>query len=62
MFTFLTKVPEQFDIFLGTLKYGAIVGTLFSNFGQEALLDRLADSGAKVLFTRKRLYKKNKKN
>lgn len=61
VFTFLNKIPEQFFIFLGTLKYQSIAGTLFSNFGQEALLDRLGDSKAKVLFTKKNLYKKIKK-
>jgi len=54
----LPKVPEQFFIFAGVLKYCAVIGTLFSNFGEEALLDRLQDSRAKVLFTRKKMYKK----
>lgn len=57
-FTFLPKMPEQFFAFLGTLKIQAICGTLFSNFGEEALLDRLGDSGAVVIITRKSLYKK----
>lgn len=57
-FTFLPKMPEQFFAFLGTLKIQAICGTLFSNFGEDALLDRLGDSGAKGIITRKSLYKK----
>jgi len=57
-FTFLPKMPEQFFAFLGTLKIQAICGTLFSNFGEDALLDRLGDSGAVVIITRKSLYKK----
>jgi acetyl-CoA synthetase len=58
VFTFLPKMPEQFFAFLGTLKAQAICGTLFSNFGEDALLDRLGDSGAVGIVTRKSLYKK----
>ncbi|NTW34503.1 MAG: AMP-binding protein, partial [Bacteroidetes bacterium] len=57
-FTFLPKAPEQFFAFLGTLKIQAIAGTLFSNFGEESLLDRLGDSKAKGIITKKSLYKK----
>lgn len=57
-FTFLPKMPEQFFAFLGTLKAQAVCGTLFSNFGEDALLDRLGDSGAIGIITRKSLYKK----
>lgn len=58
VFTFLPKMPEQFITFLGTLKVQSICGTLFSNFGEDALLDRLGDSGAVGLITKKSLYKK----
>lgn len=58
VFTFLNKIPEQFFVFLGALKYQAVIGTLFSNFGEEALYDRLSDSSAKIVFTKKSLYKK----
>lgn len=57
-FTFLPKMPEQFFAFLGTLKVQAVCGTLFANFGEDALLDRLGDSGAKGVITKKSLYKK----
>lgn len=57
-FTFLPKCPEQFFSFLGALKAQAICGTLFSNFGDEALLDRLGDSKAKGLLTKKSFLKK----
>jgi len=57
-FTFLPKMPEQFFAFLGTLKTRAICGALFSNFGEDALLDRLGDSMAVGVITRKSLYKK----
>ena len=57
-FIFLPKVPEVFFAFLGALKARIIVGTLFSNFGEEALLDRLGDSQAKGVLTRKSYLKK----
>lgn len=58
VFTFLPKMPEQFFAFLGTLKVQAVCGTLFSNFGEDALLDRLGDSNAAGIITRKSLLKK----
>jgi acetyl-CoA synthetase len=58
VFTFLPKMPEQFVAFLGTLKHRAVCGTLFSNFGDDALLDRLGDAAAVAVVTRKSLYKK----
>lgn len=57
-FTFLPKCPEQFFSFLGTLKMEVIAGTLFSNFGEVSLLDRLGDSRAKGVITKKSLHKK----
>jgi acetyl-CoA synthetase len=57
-FTFLPKAPEQFVAFLGGLKMQAIVGTLFSNFGEEAVLDRVGDAGAKGIITKKSFLKK----
>lgn len=58
VFTFLPKMPEQFFAFLGILKIQAIAGTLYSNFGEEALSDRLGDCRAKVVITKKSLLKK----
>jgi len=58
VFSFLPKTPEQFFSFLGILKIKAIAGTLFSSFGEDALLDRLGDSKAKCLITRKSSMKK----
>jgi len=57
-FTFLPKVPEQFFAFLGSLKMRLITGTLFSNFGGDALLDRLGDCSAKGIITRRSFLKK----
>lgn len=51
VFFFLPRIPEIFYGFLGTLKIGAIAGTMFSAFGPQALLDRLENSKAKVLIT-----------
>lgn len=58
LFTFLPKTPEQFFSFLGALKLQVICGTLFSNFGDDALLDRLGDAKAKGIVTKKTLLKK----
>lgn len=58
VFTYLPKMPEQFFAFLGILKIQAIAGTLFSNFGEEALYDRIGDSRAKAVVTKKSLLKK----
>jgi len=57
-FTFLPKLPEQFFSFLGSLKLQMITGTLFPNFGEEALLDRLGDAKVKGIITKKSLLKK----
>ena len=58
VFTFLPKMPEQFVSFLGILKLKAIAGTLFANFGEEALLDRLGDSRASCIVTKKSFVRK----
>jgi acetyl-CoA synthetase len=51
VFLFLPRIPELFFSFIGTLKRGAIAGTLFAAFGEQALEDRLQNSDAKVLVT-----------
>ncbi len=58
LFTFLPRLPEQFYAFLGSLKLQLVTGTLFANFGDEALLDRLGDSRARCLVTKRSLLKK----
>ena len=58
LFTFLPKAPEQFFSFLGALKLQVICGTLFSNFGDDALLDRLGDANARGIVTKKGFLKK----
>lgn len=58
VFLFLPRIPELFISFLGILKTGAIAGTLFSAFQEQALLDRLENSEAKVLITNAELFKR----
>lgn len=55
VFFFLPRIPELYFGFLGTLKIGAIAGTLFSAFGSQALFDRLSNSQAKILVTNQNL-------
>ncbi len=55
VFFFLPRVPEIFYGFLGTLKIGAIAGTMFSAFGSDAIFDRLENSSAKILITTEEL-------
>ena len=51
VFIFLPRVPQLYYAFLGTLKRGAIAGTMFSAFGPQAIEDRLGNSAAKLLLT-----------
>ncbi len=55
VFFFLPRVPQLYYGFLGTVKIGAIAGTMFSAFGPQALADRLGNSEAKILITTKEL-------
>lgn len=56
VFIFLPPVPERYVAFLGALKLGAVVGTMFAAFQEMALLDRLSDSEASVVVTNADLY------
>jgi acetyl-CoA synthetase len=58
VFFFLTRVPELYYGFLGTLKTGAIAGTMFAAFGPQAIEDRLGNSAAKVVVTELDLFKR----
>lgn len=58
VFFFLPRIPVLYMGFLGTVKLGAIAGMLFSAFQEQALFDRLDNSGASVLFTTKELYER----
>jgi len=56
VFVFLERVPELYFAVFGALKLGAVIGPLFSAFGPDAVRDRLADSGARVLLTSPELW------
>lgn len=58
VFIMLPKLPEVYFALLGGLKARAVMGPLFANFGDEALLDRLSDSRACLIFTKRSLLKK----
>lgn len=58
LFTFLPKTADQFYAFLGALKARVQVGTLFSNFGEDALVDRLSDASARAVVTKRSLLRK----
>lgn len=62
VFIFLPKQAEVFFAFLGALKAQAIVCILFSNFGKEAVFERMIDAGASVLVTKQSLFNKLKDN
>lgn len=51
---FLDKIPELYFGFLGILKMGGIAQPLFSAFGGESLLTRLADAGTAAILTQKK--------
>lgn len=56
VFFFLSRIPELYFGFIGTLKRGTIAGTMFAAFGPEAIKDRLENSQAKVLVTELAFY------
>ncbi len=58
VFMFLPRIPALYAAVLGGLKSGAMIGTMFSAFQQQALVDRLGNSGAKVLFTTSELARR----
>jgi acetyl-CoA synthetase len=51
VFLFLERIPELYISFFGGLKQQAIICPIFPAFGPEALLDRLLDAQASVVFT-----------
>ncbi|MFD2370973.1 acetate--CoA ligase [Brevibacillus sp. GCM10020057] len=51
VFLFMPRSPELYIALLGILRIGAIAGPLFEAFMEEAVKDRLEDSGAKVVVT-----------
>jgi len=51
VFTLLNRTPELYATIPAVLKIGAAVAVLFSDFGPEAIRQRLDDAGAAVLIT-----------
>jgi acetyl-CoA synthetase len=58
VFILLPRIPPLYISFLGTLKIGAIAGTMFAAFGPGGIKDRLQDSNAEILITNSELKKR----
>jgi acetyl-CoA synthetase len=58
---FMDRIPELYIGFLGILKMGAVAQPLFSAFGDESLLVRLADAGTSAIITQKKHVHKVRK-
>lgn len=58
---FMDRVPELYVSFLGVLKMGAVAQPLFSAFGEESLLVRLADAATSAIVTQKKQLHKIRK-
>jgi acetyl-CoA synthetase len=58
---FLDKVPDLYIGFVGILKMGAIAQPLFSAFGEDSLLTRLADAETSAVITSKKHARKLRK-
>ena len=57
LFVFMPRSPELYFAVFGALKLGLIVGPLFDVFMEEAVYERLVDSGAKAIVTTPELLK-----
>ncbi|MFH1588426.1 MAG: acetate--CoA ligase [Candidatus Diapherotrites archaeon] len=58
VFFLLERIPELYFSYLGTIKYGAIAGTMFCAFGPDAIYDRLENSEAVAIITDSNLVKR----
>src|SRR5437660_11657010 len=56
----MPMIPEVFTILYACCKLGLMVVPIFAGFGTGAIATRLADSGARVLFTAARLERRGK--
>jgi acetyl-CoA synthetase len=56
--TYLPRSPKLISSFFGILKLQSLSCILFSTLGEEALLDRLENSKAKIVITKKSLARK----
>ena len=57
----MPMTPEVVTILYACLKLGLIVVPIFAGFGEGAIATRLADSGAKFVFTAEYLERRGKK-
>ena len=51
VFSFMPRVPEHYAALIGTLKTGAVWGSVNERFGPDGIAYRLADCDAKVVIT-----------
>lgn len=49
VFIYSERIPELYISVLGALKHGAVLGVLFSSFGEDAITDRLSDCQASTI-------------
>ncbi|MBX6378776.1 MAG: AMP-binding protein, partial [Clostridia bacterium] len=58
---YLPMVPEAAVAILATARVGAVFTPIFSGYGAQALATRLADAGAKLLFTADGFYRRGQR-
>ena len=51
VFTYLPRIPEHYTTILGTLKTGAVFGSINERYGPDGIAHRLRDSGASTVVT-----------
>lgn len=51
VFTYLPRIPEHYTTILGTLKTGAVFGSINERYGPDGIAHRLGDSGASTVVT-----------
>ena len=56
VYIYLPRVIDYYPLFLGALKANLMVCPLFSNFGPDALTDRISSPDPKIIVTKKGLY------
>ncbi len=61
IFIFLPRIPALYVSFIGVLKTGGVASTLFAAFGENALIDRLGNSGAGIVITNDELNSRIRK-
>jgi acetyl-CoA synthetase len=61
VFIYLPRLLDYYPLFLGALKANLVVCPLFSNFGPDALADRISGTEPKVIVTKGSLYNRIQK-